>query len=131
VKRASPARPSSKDTIAQQDGLILRGWDLFTGVGTANTAVVPDPSGFEIPGQTFVPVDAVDHLGGTPPDPPDPPAPTCQWEPVDLEPILRRLDALEQQHGQILAEVRSGGWPVTLRGWMGSFAGLIGPKPGR
>lgn len=132
VKRADPNRPISKDTIAQQVGSVLWAWDLFTGVGTATTAVVPNPDAMDISGQTFVPVEAVDHLGGSPPPiPPDPPAPTCRYQETDLTPILERLAELEQQHYQLLGEIRSGGWPVRVsNGWL-TLSGSVGAKVNR
>jgi hypothetical protein len=132
VKRAGEGRPISKDTIAQQVGTVLWAWDLFTGVGTASTGVVPNPDSMDITGQIFVPVEPVDHLGGsTPPEPPDPPAPTCLYQPTDLTPIFERLAQLEQEHFQLLSEIRSGGWPVRVsNGWL-TLTGVVGAKVNR
>jgi len=129
VKRADPNRPISKDTLAQEVGPVLIAWDLFTGVGTSSTGVVPDPDSFDITGQTFVGVAPVDHLGGTPPTPPDPPPTvTCRYQPTDLTPILDQLAQLAQDQQTLLAELRAGVWPVVVsNGWL-TLRGQVGPK---
>ena len=72
--------------------------------------------------------------GGAPPDPPDPPDPpptSCGFVPTDLTEVYTRLAQLEQQNLQILAEIRSGGWPVRVsNGWL-TLSGTVGPKGGR
>jgi hypothetical protein len=51
--------------------------------------------------------------------------------PTDLTEVYTRLAQLEQQNLQILAEVRSGGWPVRVsNGWL-TLSGTVGPKGGR
>ena len=68
VKRS--AGPQSKDTIAKDLGggkMIV--YDLMAGAGTGAPALNAQPHGEEVSGQTFVPVNAVNHLGGPAPDP--------------------------------------------------------------
>ena len=63
-KNAGGGRPQSKDALAHQVGGNLFGYDLLFGVGTGSPSLVPSPSGEDITGQVFMPVDPVDHLGG-------------------------------------------------------------------
>jgi hypothetical protein len=70
--------------------------------------------------------------------PPDPPDPVCRFTPTDLSDVIWRLDEvlakfdrLEQQHLAIVAEVRSGGWPVKVSNRLLSLSGSIGPKVDR
>ena len=63
-KNAGGGRPQSKDALAHQVGGNLFGFDLLFGVGTGSPSLVPSPSGEDITGQVFMPVDPVDHLGG-------------------------------------------------------------------
>ena len=63
-KNAGGGRPQSKDAIAHQVGGKLFGFDLLFGVGTGSPSLVPNPSGEDITGQVFMPVDPVDHIGG-------------------------------------------------------------------
>ena len=65
-KNAGGGRPQSKDALAHQVGGNLFGFDLLFGVGTGSPSLVPSPSGEDITGQVFMPVDPVDHLGGVP-----------------------------------------------------------------
>jgi hypothetical protein len=96
------AGPPSKDSIA--NNMIapeLIGFDMFFGVGTGAPTLNPDPQGQSIAGQTFIPVVGIDWLGQQPPDPtPDPdPAPV---PPVDLAPLWAEIDALKTQVAALL-----------------------------
>jgi hypothetical protein len=76
TKRADSGRPISKDTISQQrDGEMVT-WDLLVGTGTGEPSLNLDPHGEVTTGQVFVPVDAVNHLGGTVPEQPPEQPPT-------------------------------------------------------
>ena len=74
VKRASPSRPISKDTLARwaPPGRLLM-WDLLSGAGTGKPTLVTDPKSEDVTGQTFVAVTPTNHLGSVvdPPPPPD------------------------------------------------------------
>ena len=65
-KNAGGGRPQSKDVIAHQVGGTLFAFDLLLGVGTGSPSLVPNPSAMDITGQVFMPVDPVDHIGGSP-----------------------------------------------------------------
>ena len=66
-KNAGGGRPQSKDSIAHQVGGTLFGFDMLFGVGTGSPSLVPSPSGEDISGQVFMPVEPVNHVGGPPP----------------------------------------------------------------
>jgi hypothetical protein len=87
-KNAGGGRPQSKDALAHQVGGNLFGFDLLFGVGTGSPSLVPSPSGEDITGQVFMPVDPVDHLGGAPAPGPAVAAPTG-----DLAPRVAALEA--------------------------------------
>jgi hypothetical protein len=101
TKRADPGRPLSKDAIAlkQFDGTILA-WDLFNG-----TTRVPfdNPSSIDISGQTFVPVQPVNHLSDvTVPDvppvtPPVQPDSNIQLLLAAMEVLVTRVEQLEKR----------------------------------
>ena len=84
VKRASPTRPISKDSLAfNGDG--MHSWDLLKGAGSGTPELAKNPQHHDISGQVFVVVTPVDHLGGlVEPDPvePDPMEP----DPVEPDP---------------------------------------------
>src|SRR6185436_12793044 len=87
-KNAGGGRPQSKDALAHQVGGNLFGFDLLFGVGTGSPSLVPSPSGEDITGQVFMPVDPVDHLGGAPASGPAVAPPTS-----DLAPRVAALEA--------------------------------------
>ena len=90
-KNAGGGRPQSKDALAHQVGGNLFGFDLLFGVGTGSPSLVPSPSGEDITGQVFMPVDPVDHLGGGPA--PGPASGPAVAPPTDA--LAARVAALE------------------------------------
>jgi hypothetical protein len=66
AKSAGPGRPPSKDVVARNRAGTLDGWDLVDGT----TRAVRCTSHVDLPGQLFIEVDAVDHLGAPVIDPP-------------------------------------------------------------
>lgn len=97
-------------------------------IGWYTPEQLPPAASYRAPyGARVLPVYGV----GTPPTPPDPP-PT---DPDDLAAILAQLAAIEaalvrldQEHDDLLAEVRAGGWPVRVtNGWL-TLSGVVGPK---
>lgn len=72
VKNAGGGRPQSKDSITF-NGPRLINYDLLTGVGTGRPTLNLAVSGEDITGQVFMPVKAVNHVGGAVPDPVKPP----------------------------------------------------------
>lgn len=78
MKRADPGRPIGKDSLAYNADSGLICWDLFTGTGTGTPQLNTDPDSLDIPDQVFVPVPAVDHLGGAAPMPVPPAGHTLQ-----------------------------------------------------
>lgn len=123
TKRADLGRPISKDTIANNQieaGKLLI-WDLVTGAGTGQGRFVGDVADSQdATGQTYVPVDPVNHLPvvepPTPPlPPPDPPAPpkpppTPPLPPVDASFLQAIALALTR-----LADVLERGITVNVR----------------
>jgi hypothetical protein len=90
-KNAGGGRPQSKDAIAHQVGATLFGFDLLLGVGTGSPALVPSPSGEDITGQVFIPVEPVDRIGGPPPVPP--PSGDLEQRVAALEAAVKAADA--------------------------------------
>lgn len=74
-KRQAQNHPHSSDCIAMQTPFI--GWDVVSNSGTANATLSLDGEAYDLTGQVFEPVEAVNHLGTQPPDPepPQPPDP--------------------------------------------------------
>lgn len=71
VKRAAEGRPQSKDTITKHlGGGRLAIFNLMLGAGTGAPTLVEHPRGEVSSDQVFIPVHAVNHLGGPPPEPP-------------------------------------------------------------
>jgi hypothetical protein len=103
AKRASPDRPTSKDTLARQDVVTLWGWDLLIGAGTGRPTLISGPG----PGknltdppdgpQVFVEVAPYDWLG----DPDVAPAPTCPCA-EQARTMLAALATLAEQQQAIL-----------------------------
>jgi len=90
LKSAGPGRPQGPSQIAYTGDAQFGGWRVIDG----GTRILENPPWQAFPGQLFLPVDPVDHLRVRDQQPPprsDPP-PT----PVDLSPILARLDTLEK-----------------------------------
>jgi hypothetical protein len=94
VKRA--AGPQSKDTIARNLGggkMVV--YDLMAGAGTGAPVLNADPHGEEVgEGQTFIPVNPVNHLSEAIPNP-GPIVPTPG--PVPDTELAKRLDAVEKR----------------------------------
>lgn len=71
TKSAGEGRPQTKDAVARQVGSRLDGWDIVDG----STREVTCAAHVDLPGQTFIPVVATNHLGEIvvvpPPPPPD------------------------------------------------------------
>lgn len=125
MKRASPSRPISKDTLSQKTDVHFVAWDMLHGTGTGHPTVAPDPSSMDITGQTFVPVTPADHLGGAAPPveppttPPTPPssAPTySQFVNVEA-PQVR--DAYVKKHGvePSASDLYHNAWRRLVEGW--------------
>ncbi len=63
VKKASPTRPISKDSLAfNGDG--MHSWDLLNGAGSGTPKLAQNPAHHDISDQVFVVVTPMDHLGG-------------------------------------------------------------------
>jgi hypothetical protein len=81
VKKASPTRPISKDSLAfNGDG--LHSWDLLKGAGSGTPELAANPQHHDISNQVFVVVTPLDHLGGQVGPDPIPVAP----DPISVEP---------------------------------------------
>lgn len=109
VKSASPDRPQSKDSLTY-NGSRLINYDLLLGVGTGQPTLNLGAVGEDITGQTFMPVGAVNHLGGSPSDFPAPKEP----DPSELKTLRElvieqaaRIKALEIRMGELEARPRS------------------------
>lgn len=64
-KNAGGGRPQSKDALAHQGGMTLLCWDMLFGVGTGSPSLVQNPDSQDITGQTFMPVQGKDNIGGS------------------------------------------------------------------
>jgi len=75
-KRNGATNPVSKDTLAQQVGAALYGWDMLSGAGTGTPTSNANPLGIDITGQDFEHVEGYDVIkaGGQKPEPTPPPA---------------------------------------------------------
>lgn len=94
LKKASPTRPISKDSLAQQLPA-LHSWDLMTGAGTGKPKLAKNPQYHDIPDQVFVPVKAVDHLGGSQlPEPEPGPTPGPTPPPAPQPPLVSHAEQL-------------------------------------
>lgn len=115
-KRADPNRPISDDVLAMvhpTEGLI--GWDMFISLATPDCS--PAGRGVEsipLTGQTFIPVDAVNHLGaGVPPQ--EPPQEPPQPDPAlvarvaalegDVKALRERVEALARTGAELVASM--------------------------
>lgn len=97
-KSADPGRPPSKDAVAQQDGAQLHGWEYQIG---GSCAPYPSPVYHNLFGQTFIPVEPVNHLGAT--GPVEPPETTPPANGV----VLARLDVISAQVALVEARVEA------------------------
>ena len=88
-KSAGSGRPPSKDAIAQQDGAILWGYDLFNG---ATREPNDRPEAENITGQVFIAVPPVDHLGTSVPPTIPPTIPPTTPPSDDLRPRVAALE---------------------------------------
>lgn len=97
VKSAGVGRPQGPSQIAFAGGTEFGGWRIIDNDGSQSGmkgGIIPQPIWQLFPNQLFLAVDPVDHLKVSDTRPPprsDPPAP-----PVDLAPLLARIDALER-----------------------------------
>lgn len=108
-KNAGGGRPQSKDAIAHQVGGNLFGFDLLFGVGTGSPSLVPSPSGEDITGQVFMPVEPVDHIGGAPAS-----GPAVTPPPGDLAARVAALEAaVKAADSQIENALRTAAEAVT------------------
>lgn len=104
-KSTRPGSTQSFDVIAREEGGKLWGYDLAIGGGSPGAHLNTSPEPMDITGQAFIDVTPTNHLGAAPPpdepgdDDDEPPAPA----PVDLRPVLQRLDALSGQVAELLA----------------------------
>lgn len=85
------AGPQSKDTIAKDlgNGKILV-FDLMSGAGTGFPTLNAQPTGEEVVGQTFIPVNPANHLG---------PAPTVPTDRELLLKLIAKVDRLSAHFG--------------------------------
>lgn len=102
-KNAGGGRPPSKDAIAHQNGATLFGYDTLFGVGTGSPSLNPNPVGEDITGQTFMPVEPVDYLGGA-----QPPGPGPDPGDDELEARVRALEVKVAQQQSDIDQLRSG-----------------------
>ena len=96
VKRAALNRPQGPSQIAYDRGP-FGGWRIIDNDGSVTGVkggIIPQPVWQDFGGQVFMPVKPTDHLKVSEPTPPIPPPPTPA--PVDLAPILARVDQLER-----------------------------------
>lgn len=103
-KRASNGRPLSSESIARRANGRLWGYDLLLGGGAPGQTLAPRADAEDISDQVFVEVNTFDHLLTVvdPPDPEEPDEPNTPT-PVDLRPVLQRLDTLTVLVQQLLA----------------------------
>jgi hypothetical protein len=117
VKNAGGGRPQSKDSLAN-NGPRLINYDLMTAVSSGHPTLVPDPQGEDITGQTFMPVEPVNHLEAPVPQPdptpvPEPtPTPTPTPVPVPfidqaVVDMIRDILASNQAQEKQMAGLRS------------------------
>ncbi len=121
-KSADPNRPPSADVVAQQHPTLgLIGWDMFTSLGSTTPEGAPIPPGIAargvesipLPGQSFIPVSPVNHLGAAPPQEPpeDPPQPdpalvarVAALE-ADVTALKDRVEALARTGADLVASM--------------------------
>lgn len=105
VKRADGGRPQSKDSITYNAGSAIWNFDMLTGVGTGSPTLVRWPEGVDITGQTFMPVNAINHLAdqGTPSEPPPP----SQQPPAQGKDFGPEIAELRQQIADLNAQLKS------------------------
>ena len=76
TKSTSASSPQTKDVLAYRTSTNLYGWDLLYASGSSDCRVVFNPETMDITGQTFIPVEPINHLALDPPTPPPvPPVP--------------------------------------------------------
>jgi len=92
-KRADPGRPLSTDVIAYRDATTFIGYDILYNAGLPEVRLLTNPDPIDLTGQTFIAVPPVNHLGTIPIE--ELPLPVCQFRPLDIQPLLDRLVALE------------------------------------
>jgi len=104
-KASTETSPPSKDAIAQQqkDGKLF-GWDIINGT---DLSLIKEGMFYDITGQYFIEVPAVDHLdSGSSPQPPAPvPAPPAECQ---CEDALRRMASAIDALSVRLSELQSG-----------------------
>lgn len=125
VKRASPTRPISKDSLARASD--MTSWDMLLGVGTGTpTFPAYPPQAHDISSQVFVAVVARDHLGPVPPpvepppvEPPPVPVPPVtyhQFVGVEAQQVADKYQAV---HGRVPAasDLYHNAWRRLVEGW--------------
>ncbi len=129
-KRADPGRPLSSDVIAFWDGRQCLGYDVIVNAGVPGQTLNANPDPIDLTGQTFVVVEPVDHLGGTPGPSPDPvptPQPAAwQFQPTDMGPFVTAIEALTARMALLEAAVddQVPDPPVTFPRYTGRVFGL-------
>ena len=104
VKKASPTRPISKDSLAfNGDG--MHSWDLLKGAGTGTPELAQNPQHHDISDQVFVIVTPMDHLGG--PEGPDPISSASRFDET-LAIMLEAAAKWRQIHGKGPTELDEG-----------------------
>lgn len=105
VKNAGGGRPQSKDSITF-NGPRLLNYDLLTGVGTGRPALA-SPAGEDITGQTFMPVQPVNHLAGDVPPIDKPPVdkPSGLDEAAVKRIVAEAVDAAKAEQRAALAKL--------------------------
>lgn len=106
LKRADPGRPISSENIAKREGsrLIAWAWENRHD-GTWEHM----PEGEDITGQTFVPVEPINHLGVAPEPQPEPgptPGPVPQPPPIPNVPGLEQIAAECKRQADEIAAFR-------------------------
>ncbi len=135
-KRADPYRPLSSDVMAYQEAAVFVGYDVILNAGTPDRRLVTDGDSLDLTGQVFVPVEPVDHLGGTVPVPTPEPTPTpepcaCRFAATDLSAVLARLEALEVRQAAVEASLDDMDAPIVAaltRPWPSYTGKILGFK---
>lgn len=104
TKRAGEGRPPSKDAIAYWDGTTVYGADCFN--GATREPSVPDVLE-PLPGQVFIAVQPVNHLGSKPPKDDDPPKPDPEIGKLraDVKALREALGEQEERIADLLLRV--------------------------
>jgi hypothetical protein len=90
VKRATPDRPISKDSLANNK-VALVSWDLLLSAGSGKPVLADEPAFHSIPEQIFVEVEPKNHLGAAVPVPVPTPTPTPVPVPCQCGEVIELL----------------------------------------